>query len=73
MDTPARVGRPLDAGLVSINGWANIAVEFEEGGYKASGFGGMASMEDFLEYKQIAHAFAGGHHQGVVRELRVLS
>ncbi len=65
VDTPVRVARRLDAGLVSINGWANIAVEFEEGGYKASGLGrlgGVASMEDFLEYKQIAHTFAGGHH-----------
>jgi betaine-aldehyde dehydrogenase len=65
VDTPVRVARKLDTGLVSINGWANIAVEFEEGGYKASGLGrlgGVASMEDFLEYKQIAHTFAGGHH-----------
>ena len=65
VDTPVRVARRLDAGLVSINSWANLAVEFEEGGYKASGLGrlgGMASMEDFLEYKQIAHTFAGGHH-----------
>ena len=65
VDTPVRVARRLDAGLVTINGWANIAVEFEEGGYKASGLGrlgGVASMEDFLEYKQIAHTFAGGHH-----------
>ena len=65
VDTPMRVARKLDAGLVSINSWANLAVEFEEGGYKASGLGrlgGTASMEDFLEYKQIAHTFAGGHH-----------
>ena len=65
VDTPVRVARRLDAGLVTINGWANIAVEFEEGGYKASGLGrlgGVASIEDFLEYKQIAHTFAGGHH-----------
>ena len=65
VDMPVRVARRLDAGLVSINSWANIAVEFEEGGYKASGLGrlgGLASMEDFLEYKQIAHTFAGGGH-----------
>ena len=65
VDTPVRVARRLEAGLVTINGWANIAVEFEEGGFKASGLGrlgGLASMEDFLEYKQIAHTFAGGHH-----------
>ena len=65
VDTPVRVARRLDAGLVTINGWANIAVEFEEGGYKSSGIGrlgGVASMEDFLEYKQIAHTFSGGHY-----------
>ncbi len=65
VDTPVRVARKLEAGLVTINGWANLAVEFEEGGYKASGLGrlgGVASMEDFLEYKQIAHTFAGGGH-----------
>ena len=65
VDLPVRVARKLDAGLVSINGWANLAVEFEEGGYKASGLGrlgGLASMEDFLEYKQIAHTYVGGGH-----------
>jgi betaine-aldehyde dehydrogenase len=65
VDIPVRVARRLDAGLVSINSWANLAVEFEEGGYKASGIGrlgGLASIEDFLEYKQIAHTFAGGGH-----------
>ena len=65
VDLPVRVARQLDAGLVTINGWANIAVEFEEGGYKASGLGrlgGLASVEEYLEYKQIAHTFAGGHH-----------
>ena len=65
IDTPVRVARALDAGLVSINSWANIAVEFEEGGFKASGIGrlgGVGALDDFLEYKQIAHTFAGGHH-----------
>lgn len=65
VDMPVRVARRLDVGLVSINSWANLAVEFEEGGYKASGLGrlgGMASVEEYLEYKQIAHTFAGGGH-----------
>ena len=65
VDQPVRVARRLDVGLVSINSWANLAVEFEEGGYKASGLGrlgGMASVEEYLEYKQIAHTFAGGGH-----------
>ena len=64
-DTPMRVARRLDCGLVSINSWANLAVEFEEGGHKASGLGrlgGVGSLDDFLEYKQIAHNFGGGHH-----------
>ena len=65
VDIPVRVARRLEVGLVSINSWANLAVEFEEGGFKASGLGrlgGVASMEDFLEYKQIAHTYAGGGH-----------
>ena len=65
VDLPLRVARRLEAGLVSINGWANLAVEFEEGGFKASGLGrlgGLASVEDYLEYKQIAHTFGGGGH-----------
>ncbi len=65
LDRPLRVSRRLDAGLISINSWANLAVEFEEGGFKASGvgrLGGLASIEDFIEYKQISHTFAGGHH-----------
>jgi betaine-aldehyde dehydrogenase len=63
IDRPMRVSRKLEAGLVSINSWANIAVEFEEGGFKSSGLGrlgGLASMEDFIEYKQITQNYAGG-------------
>jgi betaine-aldehyde dehydrogenase len=60
IDRPMRVARNLDAGLISINGWANLTIEFEEGEYKASGvgrLGGLASIEDFLEYKQIAQNY----------------
>ncbi|MFF1273071.1 aldehyde dehydrogenase family protein [Streptomyces marokkonensis] len=60
-DRPVRVARRLDAGLISINSWANLTIEFEEGGYKSSGvgrLGGLASMEDFLEYKQITQDYA---------------
>ncbi|GAA2037469.1 aldehyde dehydrogenase family protein [Catenulispora yoronensis] len=64
-DRPLRVARRLDAGLVSINSWANLTIEFEEGGYKSSGvgrLGGLASIEDFLEYKQITQDYiATGH------------
>lgn len=60
IDRPIRVARKLQAGLISINSWANIALEFEEGGFKASGagrLGGLASIEEFLEYKQITQNF----------------
>ena len=39
VDRPIRVARKLQAGLISINSWANLAIEFEEGGFKASGAG----------------------------------
>jgi len=45
---------------VSINSWANLAIESEEGGFKASGqgrLGGLAAMEDFVEYKQITQDY----------------
>ena len=72
VDRPMRVARRLEAGLISINSWANLAVEFEEGGFKSSGLGrlgGLASLEDFLEYKQITQTrfscapvlYDGGH------------
>ncbi|WP_414439750.1 aldehyde dehydrogenase family protein [Burkholderia sp. 22PA0106] len=65
VDRPIRVARQLHAGLVSINSWANLAVEFEEGGFKSSGLGrlgGLASLEDFLEYKQITQDFVPRAH-----------
>ncbi|WGS55150.1 aldehyde dehydrogenase family protein (plasmid) [Paraburkholderia sp. D15] len=65
VDRPIRVARRLHAGLISINSWANLAVEFEEGGFKASGtgrLGGLASVEDFLEYKQITQDFVPRAH-----------
>ncbi len=54
----------VDAGQISINGWANVVVEFEEGGFKASGSGrlcGTAALDDYLEYKQITQSFGGQH------------
>ncbi|WP_103338479.1 aldehyde dehydrogenase family protein [Amycolatopsis sp. CA-126428] len=65
VDRPVRVARQLDAGLISVNSWANLTIEFEEGGFKASGLGrlgGVASMEDFLEYKQIVQDYAPTGH-----------
>ncbi|MFM0305838.1 aldehyde dehydrogenase family protein [Paraburkholderia sediminicola] len=65
VDRPIRVARRLHAGLISINSWANLAVEFEEGGFKASGsgrLGGLASVEDFFEYKQITQDFVPHAH-----------
>ncbi|MBO2463935.1 aldehyde dehydrogenase family protein [Actinomadura violacea] len=60
VDRPVRVARQLDAGLISVNSWANLTIEFEEGGFKSSGvgrLGGLASIEDFLEYKQITQDY----------------
>lgn len=60
-DRPLRITRRLEAGLISINSWANLNMEFEEGGWKASGIGrlhGLSGVDDFLEYKQIAQNFA---------------
>jgi acyl-CoA reductase-like NAD-dependent aldehyde dehydrogenase len=40
-----------------------MQVEFEEGGFKNSGqgrLGGVASLDDFLEYKQILQVFRQG-------------
>jgi betaine-aldehyde dehydrogenase len=65
VDLPVRVARRLDAGLISINSWANLTIEFEEGGFKSSGvgrLGGIASMEDFLEYKQIVQNYVPMAH-----------
>ena len=65
VDRPLRVARRLHAGLISVNSWANLAVEFEEGGFKASGsgrLGGLASIEEFLEYKQITQDFIPHAH-----------
>lgn len=65
IDRPIRVARRLQAGLISINSWANLALEFEEGGFKGSGsgrLGGLASIEDFLEYKQITQDFIPHSH-----------
>ncbi|WP_206243956.1 aldehyde dehydrogenase family protein [Novosphingobium terrae] len=64
-DRPIRVARRLHAGLISINSWANLAVESEEGGFKSSGagrLGGLASIEDFVEYKQITQDFIPHAH-----------
>lgn len=52
-----RVARKIKAGTVWVNDWAQVFDEFEEGGYKQSGSGrlnGVASIDDFLEYKHIS-------------------
>lgn len=59
-DRPIRVARQLEAGHICINEWAGMQVEFEEGGVKNSGqgrLGGLAGIDDFLEYKQILQVF----------------
>lgn len=65
VDRPVLLARQLQAGLISINSWANLTIEFEEGGFKASGvgrLGGVASMEEFLEYKQIVQDYVPAAH-----------
>jgi len=55
-DRPLRIARELDAGTIWLNDWALVRDEFEEGGFKQSGRGrlrGLASLEDFVEYKHI--------------------
>ena len=55
-DRPLRIARELLCGTIWINDWLVIRDEFEEGGYKQSGRGrlrGLASLEDFVEYKHI--------------------
>lgn len=57
VDQPLRVAKELEVGTVWVNDWAVTYDEFEEGGYKDSGQGrlnGLASLEDFTEYKHIA-------------------
>ena len=56
VDRPLRVARELQAGTVWINDWVVMRDEFEEGGYKQSGRGrlrGLASLDDFVEYKHV--------------------
>ena len=51
-----RVARQIEAGTIWINDWAVIYDEFEEGGFKQSGAGrlnGVASIDDFVQYKHI--------------------
>jgi betaine-aldehyde dehydrogenase len=65
VDRPVRVARRLAAGLISINSWANLTIEFEEGGFKSSGLGrlgGVAGLEDFLEHKQIVQNYTPMPH-----------
>ena len=59
-DGPIRVSRQLDAGFISINGWASLQMKFEEGGLKSSGIGrlgGVASIDGFMETRQITQDF----------------
>ena len=56
VDRPLRIAREIQAGTVWINDWVVMRDEFEEGGYKQSGRGrlrGLASLDDFVEYKHI--------------------
>ncbi|RYY16836.1 MAG: aldehyde dehydrogenase family protein, partial [Alphaproteobacteria bacterium] len=57
IDCSLRVAQAIDAGSVWINDWAQVFDGTEEGGFKQSGLGrlnGLASFDDFIEYKHIA-------------------
>lgn len=57
VDRSLRIAQALDAGSVWINDWAKVYDSAEEGGFKQSGLGrmgGLAALDDFIEYKQIA-------------------
>ena len=56
INCPLLVARKILASTFWINDWAIIYDEFEEGSYKKSGLGcmnGVATMDDFIEYKNI--------------------
>jgi acyl-CoA reductase-like NAD-dependent aldehyde dehydrogenase len=57
VDRSLRVAQAIDAGSVWINDWAQVFDSTEEGGFKQSGLcrlNGLASFDDFVEYKHIA-------------------
>lgn len=57
IDRALRMADAIDAGSVWINDWAQVFDGTEEGGFKQSGLGrlnGLASIDDFIEYKHIA-------------------
>lgn len=57
VDRSLRVAQAIYAGSVWINDWAQVFDGTEEGGFKQSGLGrlnGLASFDDFIEYKHIA-------------------
>jgi len=61
VDRPRRVGSRLRAGTIWTNGWALVADQFEEGGFKQSGIGrlnGRRSIEEFQEFKHYVHHVA---------------
>jgi betaine-aldehyde dehydrogenase len=64
VDRPLRIARQLEAGTVWINNWAVVYDETEEGGFKQSGLGrlnGIASIDDFIDYKTIVHNISTKH------------
>jgi betaine-aldehyde dehydrogenase len=56
VNVPLRGALALESGSVWVNDWAKLHDQFEEGGFKGSGVGGMrgfAVMDDFVEFKHI--------------------
>ncbi|WP_340084475.1 aldehyde dehydrogenase family protein [Siminovitchia sp. FSL H7-0308] len=58
-DRSLRMPGKIEAGTVWVNAWAVVFDQFEEGGFKQSGFGrlnGRTALAEFQEYKHIVQA-----------------
>lgn len=58
-DRSLRMPDKMEAGTVWVNAWAVVFDQFEEGGFKQSGFGrlnGMTALAEFQEYKHVVQA-----------------
>lgn len=58
-DRSLRMPGKIEAGTVWVNAWAVVFDQFEEGGFKQSGFGrlnGRTALAEFQEYKHVVQA-----------------
>ena len=52
-----RMSKAIEAGTVWTNAWAQIFDQFEEGGYKKSGFGRLNGPGGLAEFQEVKHIF----------------